>query len=136
MKTVTPYLNFNGNCREAMTFYKNCLGAELQLTPFMDDQGQPSSDPSARIMHGQILVAGEPILQASDTQPGDAVTTGNNVQVCIDCESVDEIDRLFAAFTEDSQIRLPLDTMFWSARFGMLTDRFGILWMFNCYLKK
>ncbi len=136
MKTVTPYLNFNGNCREAMTFYKNCLGAELQLTPFMDDQGRPLSDPSARIMHSQILVAGKPILQASDTQPGDAVTTGNNVQVCIDCESVDEIDRLFAAFTKDSQIRLPLDTMFWGARFGMLTDRFGILWMFNCYLKK
>ena len=102
----------------------------------MDDQGRPLSDPSATIMHSQILVAGKAILQASDTQPGDAVTTGNNVQVCIDCESVDEIDRLFAAFTKDSQIRLPLDTMFWGARFGMLTDRFGILWMFNCYLKK
>jgi len=135
MKTVTPYLNFNGNCREAMTFYNKCLGADLQLAPFMDNQGQPLSDPSARIMHSQILVAGKPILQASDTQPGDNVTPGNNVQVCIDCESVDEINRLFAAFSEGSQVRLPLDTMFWGARFGMLTDRFGILWMFNCQLK-
>ena len=136
MKSVTPYLNFNGDCRDAMTFYKNCLGAELQLTPFMDDKGQPLSDPSARIMHSRILVGGQPILQASDTQPGDDVTIGNNVQVCIDCETVDEIDRLFAAFAKGSQIRLPLDTMFWGARFGMLTDPYGVLWMFNCYLNK
>src|SRR5690349_11913624 len=131
MKTVTPYLNFDGNCREAMTFYKDCLGADLQITPFMDDKGQPLKDPAARILHSMILVGGKPILQASDSQPGNHVTAGDNVQVAIDCDTVEEIDRLFAAFGQGAQIRLPLGTMFWGARFGMLTDRYGILWMFN-----
>jgi PhnB protein len=136
MKTVTPYLMFNGTCREAMTFYKECLGAELHLMPFVDDKGQPLQDPSARIMHAQITVGGRSILQASDVRPEDNLTSGNNFQVSIDCESVEEIDRLFGAFRDGAKIRLPLGTMFWGARFGMLTDRFGTLWMFNCFLKQ
>lgn len=135
MKTVTPYLNFDGQCREAMTFYQKNLGGELQATPFMDDKGQPLTDPAARLMHSQILVGGKAILQASDTQPEDVPKAGNSVQIAIDCESVEEIDRLFAAFSQGAQVRAPLATMFWGARFGMLTDRFGILWMFNCFLQ-
>ena len=70
------------------------------------------------------------------TNSANRVTAGDNVQVAIDCDSVEEIDRLFAAFSQGARIRLPLDTMFWGARFGMLTDRFGILWMFNCQLNQ
>lgn len=136
MKTVTPYLFFEGNAREAMMFYRDCLGAELQLTPVTDVRGQPSQDPKARIMYSQVLVGGRPVLQASDVQASDKLSVGENVQISIDCESVVEIDRLFAAFSQGAKVRLPLDTMFWGARFGMLTDRYGIKWMFNCFLKQ
>ncbi len=135
MKEVHAYLNFDGNCRQAMTFYQGCLGAELQLTPFHDANGQPSTDPGARIMHSQLTVRGAAILMASDTHAGGTLQHGNDFSMSIQCESVEEIERLFAALGEGGEVKMPLADMFWGARFGMLTDRFGIQWMLNCFLK-
>lgn len=134
MKSVTTYLTFNGNCREAMTFYQQCTGAELQLSVFPDAQGKPSTDPKAGIMHARLTRGGAPILMASDTQPGDAFQTGNNFSVSVDCDSLDEMERFFSALSQGGQVRLPLSDVPWGARFGMLTDQFGIQWMFNCDL--
>jgi PhnB protein len=136
MKSVTTYLHFNGNCRAAMQFYQKCLGTEILLTPVMDAQGKPSSDAAARIMHSQLLHNGQPLLQASDDQSGSTPKIGDNFQVAIDCESVAEIDRLFAALGQGGTVRMPLGDMPWGARFGMLTDQFGIQWLLNCYLAK
>lgn len=136
MKTLTPYLMFPGIAREAMTFYRDCLGADLQIMPFMDDKGQPLADPNARVMHAQLTLDGKAILQASDGRPQDKFVNGDTVQIAIDCNSVEEIDRLFAAFSEGGTVRQPLGTMFWGARFGMLVDRFGVMWMFNCFLNQ
>jgi PhnB protein len=132
MKSVTTYIHFDGNCREAMQFYQECLGTEIQLTPLPDDSGKPSNDPAAKIMHSQLLRNGQPILMASDGSPGGAVKAGNNFSVSVDCESIAEIDRLFAAIGENGRVILPLGNVPWGARFGMLTDQFGIQWLFNC----
>jgi PhnB protein len=132
MKSVTTYLNFNGNCRQAMTFYQQCLGVDLQLSPFPDPQGKPSTDPKAGILHARLL-RGAPILMASDTPAGESLKADNNLSfsVSIDCESPDEIERYFRALSQGGQVRLPLGDMFWGARFGMLTDQFGVQWMLN-----
>ena len=63
----------------------------------------------------------------------DDIPTGlyHNLLINLDCESVQEIDRLFAAFSDQGKITMPLQETFWAARFGMLTDRFGVNWMFN-----
>lgn len=66
MRSVTTYIHFDGNCREAMQFYQKCLGAEIQLTPHPDSSGKQSSDPAAKIMHSQLLWNGQPFLMASD----------------------------------------------------------------------
>ncbi len=132
MKNVTTYLTFDGNCRQAMSFYQQCLGAEIQITPMPDDKGQPSSDPAAKIMHARLLIAGRPVLMASDNQPGDSLQVGNNFSVSIDCESLEEIERLFAAIGKGGTIILPLSNVPWGARFGMLNDQFGIKWLINC----
>jgi PhnB protein len=134
MKSVTTYIHFDGNCREAMQFYQKCLGAEIQMTQHPDSSGKPSSDPAAKIMHGQLLRNGQPILMASDGTPGGAHKAGNNFSVSVDCESIAEIDRLFAAIGENGNVILPLGNVPWGARFGMLTDRFGVQWLFNCPL--
>jgi PhnB protein len=134
MKTVTTYLNFDGNCRQAMSFYQQSLGSELQLSPFPDSNGQPSSDPAAKIMHSQLSHGGAPILMASDTPPGGSL--GNNFSVSVDCESVDEMERLFTSLSQGGQIRMPLGNMPWGARFGMLTEQFGVQWIFNCNLQQ
>ncbi len=136
MKSVTTYVIFDGNARQAMSFYEKCLGAELQITPFPDEKGQASSHPAAKVMHAQLSLAGRPILQASDTTPGDSLRPGNNFHVSIDCESLEEIERLFGAIGKNGEVTMPLSDVPWGARFGMLKDQFGIQWFFNYTLPR
>ena len=126
MRNVTTYLGFAGNCSEAMSFYRDCLGAELELNPY--------PDPATKIMHARLAVAGVPILMASDTHEPGSLQVGNNFSVAIDCDAVEEADRLFAALSRSGEVRMPLTDAPWGARFGMLTDQFGVQWMINCYV--
>jgi PhnB protein len=134
MKSVTTYLHFDGNCREAMEFYQKCLGGDLQLAAMPDSSGKPSSDPGAKIMHSQLARDGRPLLMASDGCPSGARKAGTNFSVSVDCESIAEIEQLFGAVSESGNVILPLSDVPWGARFGMLTDRFGVQWMLNCAL--
>jgi len=135
MKAFNAYLNFDGNARDAMTFYQKCLGADLDLQPFGDIKapGPPGSE--NRVMHAR-LTKGTAVLMASDTMPGSQYVQGNNVFINIDCDSVPEIEKLFEAFGAGGNVMMPLQDTFWGARFGMLTDKFGVQWMFNCELPK
>jgi PhnB protein len=63
--------------------------------------------------------------------PGMLFQQGSNFSISIDCESVEETEKLFNAFGENGKITMPVQETFWAARFGMLTDQFGINWMFN-----
>jgi PhnB protein len=130
VKEVVTYLNFDGNCREAMTFYKECLGAELHLIPFSEMPGDHPPESKHRIMHAR-LAKGAMAIMASDTMPGMPLHQGNNFSISIQCDSQHEIDSLFAALSEGGKVTMPLQDQFWGARFGMSTDRFGIQWMFN-----
>lgn len=133
MKETNTYLNFDGNCREAMEFYKECLGAELHLMPFADvpcDLPKEAKHAQDRIMHAR-LANGSTILMASDTMPGMPFQPGNNFSVCIQCESLQEIESLFTALGKNGSVTMALQDTFWGARFGMLKDQFGIHWMFN-----
>ena len=132
MKSVTTYLHFDGNCRQAMLFYQQCLRAQLQLNAYPDADGQPSLDPGARIMHSQLSQGGAPVLMASDGAPGGAHRPGNNFSVTIDCGSPEEAQSLFTALSTDGNVTLPLGKMPWGASLGMLSDRFGIQWMISC----
>jgi PhnB protein len=135
MKEVVTYLNFDGNCREAMEFYQKCLGAELMLMPFSEMPGGVPPGSEHRVMHAR-LTKGITLLMASDTLPGRPSQPGNNFAVSIQAESLHEIESLFAALSEKGTVTMPLQDMFWGARFGMLKDQFGIHWMFNFELPK
>jgi PhnB protein len=126
---VTAYLNFAGNTREAMTFYQRCLGGELEI---MDAAGSPCESVMPNmVIHSRISRNGIPFLAASDSSPNMPVRFGDNFHVCIECESVEEIERLFAAIGQGGEVRMPLADMFWGARFGLVVDKFGVQWMFN-----
>ena len=133
MKEVATYLNFDGNCREAMEFYKQCFEAELYLMPFSEapvnlpEEVKKAKD---RIMHGSLR-KGSTVLMASDTMPGMQYQRGTNFAVIVQCETVQEIDRLFTALGQNGKVGMPLQKTFWAARYGDLTDQFGIHWMFN-----
>ena len=131
MKQVNTYLMFDGNCREAMQFYSQCLGARLDLMSFADAKAFAyPAEAKDRVIHAK-LTKGTVFLMASDTMPGMPWQQGTNFSISIDCESAEEIERLFGALGEKGAVTMPLSDAFWGARFGMLKDRFGINWMFN-----
>ena len=131
MKAIVTYLNFNGNCREAMKFYQRCLGGELSIMPFSEAPGDFPKEAKDRVMHARVTKDRTTLLMASDTMPGSNFVQGTNFSISIDCQSAEETDRLFNAFSENGKITMPLQDAFWGARFGMLRDKFGINWMFN-----
>jgi PhnB protein len=131
MKEVTTYLNFEGNCREAMTFYKKCLDAELFIMPFSETPCDVPKEAKERIAHARLTKGTTPILMASDTPPGMPLQKGNDFYISINCESQSETEKLFAALGEKGKVTMPLQDMFWGAYWGTLTDQFGIQWMFN-----
>jgi len=135
MKAFQPYLNFDGNTRDAMTFYQKSLGGNLSMQTFGDVDPSASAEMKNRIMHAR-LDNGPAVLMASDTMPGHPFKQGTNVHVNVDCDNVEEIERIFKAMSEGGNVVMPLADQFWGARFGMLVDKFGLNWMFNCELKK
>ena len=135
MKELVTYLNFDGNTREAMMFYAKSLGVALELHTFGESMpgGMPPGMEAAkdRIMHARLVKGSAAILMASDGLPGMPLHAGNNFSVSVHCEGAEEVDRLFAALGEGGSVRMPVTDASWGARFGMLTDKFGIQWMFN-----
>ena len=128
MTRINAYLHFDGNCREAMTFYKDCLGGELVIQPV---EGSPVADqmpPEARqgVLHS-CLTKDALVLMASDLSRG-PVVRGHGVSLLLDCVSAGEIQQCFSALSSGGETVCPLGESFWGATFGSLTDRYGIHW--------
>ena len=131
MAQIQPYLHFNGNCREAMTFYKDCLGGELNLMT-IGDSPMASNMPAEmhqNIMHAQ-LKTNSLVLLASDMGEAQAVK-GNMLSLLLDCTSQEEIQDLFTKLSAGGTVGHALEVTFWGATFGDLTDKYGINWMLN-----
>ncbi|QJX46969.1 VOC family protein [Hymenobacter taeanensis] len=128
---LIPYLSFNGTCREAMTFYQQCLGGELMIQAF---EGTPAAEhmpEEARqgVMHA-ILKNEAFTLMASDAGM-QKITQGNTISLSINCHSAEQIQQLFSQMSAGGTVTMALEDTFWGATFGMFTDQFGINWMLN-----
>lgn len=131
MNEIAAYLTFDGTCKAAMEFYQKCLGAKLEMMPYSSAPMKIPEGAGELIVHAR-LSKGNAVLMASDSMPGTPVHPGNNFWVTLACESVEETEKLFAAFSEGAQkIVMPAQETFWATRFGMLTDKYGVNWMFN-----
>lgn len=130
MKAANVYLTFNGNAREAITFYKDCLGGELHVMPFSGGPEEVPEETRNKVMHAQ-LEAGPVVIMASDCPPGVSVTQGDNFAINLATESEAETGKLFQAFSKNGKVIMPLADTFWGAYFGMAKDQFGITWLFN-----
>ena len=133
MKELTPYLIFGGNCSQAVNFYAKCLDAELFVMPYSAAPGDNHPpEIKDKVIHARLTKKGAPVLMASDDHPGAEVKPGsNNFWISMSCESLPEIEKLFSALSEKGKVSAPLHDAFWGARFGMLTDQFGVNWMLN-----
>ncbi len=133
MAKLNPYLNFDGDCREAMNFYKECLGGELTLQTVSSMPEMAAQMPefmAERILHSQ-LENGSLVLMGSDCNMAKPLN-GNTVQMCLNFDDEGELDRTFAAFSEGATIHEALTEMPWGAKYGSLTDKFEKHWVFNC----
>ncbi|HXI53835.1 MAG TPA: VOC family protein [Candidatus Saccharimonadales bacterium] len=129
---IQPYLIFGGRCQEALEFYKKALGAQVDLLMLHKDSPEPPPPGMLKpgfenkVMHTTFRVGGS-TLMASDGCGEETSFTGFSLSLAVPTEA--EADRAFAALAEGGQVKMPLAKTFWSQRFGMLTDRFGIGWM-------
>jgi PhnB protein len=127
----SPYLNFDGNCAEAMNFYKSVFGGKLDVMRYRDVPQMPAP-PSAgdRVMHAHLDVAGHSLM-ASDTMPGQPYGGMSNFGVTLAYDSVAEAKRVFEALSAGGKVGMPMEPTFWAEVFGMVTDRFGTPWLVN-----
>lgn len=141
-----PYLNFDGNCAEAINFYAQLFGGQIMFQMRFDEmppsEGMPPLPDAAkhRLIHSHLQVGAQSIM-ASDTMPVmpgvDPATCGGGYQkpqglwVSISVESAEEGRRVFDGLSPGGQVTMPFGATFWSPGFGMVTDRFGTPWMVN-----
>ncbi|MEN9444342.1 MAG: hypothetical protein RIS47_1232 [Bacteroidota bacterium] len=131
MAQINPYFTFNGNAREAMEFYQQCLGGELVVMPMSEAPMADTMPPEVQnlVMHA-TLKSDDFVLMASDSFQGE-VGFADSVNISLNFQSAEAIETTFAKFAEGAKITMPLAKQFWGATFGSLTDKFGIPWMFN-----
>jgi len=128
---LNPYLTFNGQCREAMTFYQQCLGGELVIQKISESPmaAQMPSEAGANILHSS-LTSGPIVLMGSDMM-GENKVRGNDFFLCLNFSSDEEINACFTKLSEGGKVRMGLHQTFWGATYGELTDKFGFNWALN-----
>ena len=142
MSKVSTYLNFPGNTEEAFLFYQSIFGGEFigggvarfgDFPPGPDAPPQPESVKN-QIMHIELALLGGHVLMGSDAPPemGFKVNFGNNNMIMLEPDTRTETRRLFDALSAGGIVTQNLEVMFWGALYGACTDKFGVLWMFNC----
>jgi PhnB protein len=136
IQKINPYINFNGNAEKAIRLYESALGAKVVNVMRHGDMPDAKVTPETRnlVMHA-LLRIGEGEIMLSDSMPG-TVTAGTNMQIALHFGDEAETAKAFDALAAGGKITMPLQNTFWGAKFGMLTDAFGVQWMFNCELKK
>src|SRR5437667_7743563 len=132
-RIVQPYLFFNGTCEQAVEFYRTALDAHVDFMMRYKESPEPPPPGMVppgfenKIMHTSFRI-GETTVMASDGCSAEKPAfEGFSLSLSVANES--EADRLFAALANGGQVRMPLTKTFWSPRFGMVEDRFGVAWM-------
>ena len=136
MKSINPYVNFNGTAEEAMNFYQSVLGGEFLMLQRFSDMPEGDKIPEnerGRVMHVSLRLPNGAVLMASDTLPssGNPEATGNNFYLSISTDSEAEADAFYNGLSAGGTIEMPLGKTFWNAYFGMFADKFGIRWIIN-----
>jgi PhnB protein len=130
---LNAYLLFKGNCEEAFKFYEKCLGGKIEaMIPHAGTPAEQHVSPEWRnkIMHARLVV-GNAVLMGSDA-PLDKFEEPKGFSVSLNTNDPSEAERLFHSLEQGGTVKMPIQQTFWSPRFGMLVDRFGIPWMVNC----
>jgi PhnB protein len=131
---IQPYLNFNGNCKEAFEFYAQVLKGKIDMMMTHAEappEAQGGPEWRDKILHAHLTV-GDAVIMASDV-PADRYLPPRSFSVSLQIDDIAEAERIFKELSAGSEkIMMPIQPTFWAARFAMFFDRFGIPWMINC----
>ncbi|MFC6332731.1 VOC family protein [Paenibacillus septentrionalis] len=131
---VEVYLTFNGNCREAVSFYKDVF--ETEEPKFMTFGDAPHGSDSVQeeakdlIMHTRLVIDGSTVM-FSDTFPGAPYSVGNNITLAYVAENAEKLKAVYERLKENGNVKMELQETFWSKLYGQVEDRFGVLWQLN-----
>ena len=127
---VQPYLFFDGKCAEALAFYRRALGAEVIMQMHFKDSPDPAMNPPGsddKTMHAAFRIGETTVLASDGRCQGAPKFDGFALSLTVADEA--EADRLFAALTDGGEVQMAPTKTFFSPRFGMVADRFGVSWM-------
>jgi PhnB protein len=128
--TVQSYLFFDGRCEEALQYYRQALGAEVEMLMRFKDSPEPAqcgSGSGDKVMHASFRIGGTTVMASDGRCEGKPNFQGFALALSVPTEA--EADRRFGALAKGGQVQMPLAKTFFSPRFGMVTDRFGVMWM-------
>ncbi|SKA18680.1 VOC family protein [Sediminibacterium ginsengisoli] len=132
MKRIDAYLFFENECREAMTFYQQCLGGDLSLMPMGESAvaDQMPADKKDLIMHSSLINGGV-ILHGADNCMGNTLVKGKTMALSLNCSSDEELHDIYNKLSAGGTATHTPRVEFWGDTFGMLTDKFGVDWMLS-----
>jgi len=127
---LNPYLNFNGNARQALEFYASVFGGTLNLSTFADfgDKDSPIAD---KIMHGQLKTEAGYTVMAADAPPGMESPGFHGFGVSLSGDDGDALRGYFEKLSDGGSVTMPMQKQAWGDEFGMVTDQFGVPWLVN-----
>ena len=128
---VKPYIAFQGNCEEALNFYKENLDGEILYMGRYGGSPMAAEGDADKILHATLKI-GDTHIMACDNMSPDPFAVGGNISLAVGSSDSAAIESMFSKMSEGGRVTMPLQETFWAERFGMLTDKFGINWMFNC----
>ena len=133
--SLSTYLTFNGNCREAFEFYRSVFGTEVVvLSTFAEapeDMDVPDADRD-KVMHVTLPI-GSSVLMGSDKDPaGPPIVVGSNFSISVETKGRKESDDVIGKLAAGGTVSMPMQETFWGSYFGLCTDQFGVNWMVSC----
>ncbi len=128
---LNPYLNFDGDAREAMEFYHSVFGGELTMNTFAEFQASEDPAEQDKIMHSMLEAPNGMVLMAADTPNSMEYQPGARVSMSLSGDDDAELSRYFDRLADGGTVVMPLENAPWGDKFGMVTDKFGVDWMVN-----
>ncbi|WP_163098991.1 VOC family protein [Peribacillus alkalitolerans] len=135
MKQAVPYFAFDGNAREALEYYREVFGGEIEgIQTFGEADFPTPPEADDRIMHARF-VKDDVLIMVSDSFLGSSVNVGNNVSIALEMDSEEEIRQVYNRLINGSKVIMELQDTFWGAKFAKVQDRFGFIWDLNYTIK-
>jgi PhnB protein len=130
---LSPHLTFNGIAETVLEHYRDAIGGRVEIMRFA---GTPAAnevppDWADKVLYGTLLSPAG-IVNVMDAPPGRAGESGGNFMLGVNTDSEAQTDEVFAKLAEGGAVIMPLEKTFWSSRFGMVADKFGVKWLVNC----